>query len=74
MSKTLCFDKSKYLSRSHDHHSSSHSSHKWLMAKGNTSIPSSSDSDVDDEDKPSIDEPTHAVKFLSIFALNKKLN
>jgi hypothetical protein len=34
------------------------------MARGNTTIPSSSDSDSDDEDKPSIDEHAHAVKFF----------
>jgi hypothetical protein len=63
------------LLRSHNHRSSSHSSrssHKCLMARGNTSIPSSSDSD--NEDKPSVDELAHVVNFLRIFALNKKLN
>jgi hypothetical protein len=34
------------------------------MARGNTSITSSSDSDVDDEDKPSIDELVHVIKFF----------
>jgi hypothetical protein len=54
--------------RSRDHFSSSYSSrsssHKCLMARGNLIIPSSSDdSDGDDEDKLSIDEHVHAVKF-----------
>jgi hypothetical protein len=34
------------------------------MATGNTSIPSSSDSDSDDEDRSSLDELVHAVKFF----------
>jgi hypothetical protein len=44
------------------------------MVRGNTSIPSSShDSNSDDEDKPSLDELAHAVKFLRMFVL-KRLN
>jgi hypothetical protein len=56
--------------RTRCHHSSSRSSwssHKCLMATGKTSIPSSSDdtdSECDDEGKPSIDELAHTVKFL----------
>jgi hypothetical protein len=56
---------------------SSRSSHKCLMARGKTSIPSSSDdsdSECDDEGKPSVDELAHAVKFFRMFALNKRLN
>jgi hypothetical protein len=43
------------------------------MARGTTSIPSSSD-DSDDERKPSIDALGHAVKFFRIFAQNKRLS
>jgi hypothetical protein len=46
---------------------SSRSSHKCLMARGKTSIPSSSDdsdNECDDDRKPSLDELAHAVKFL----------
>jgi Tfp pilus assembly protein PilV len=53
--------------RTRNHHSSSLSScssHKCLRVKGNTSIPSSSDSNSDDEDKLSLDEFVHAVKFF----------
>jgi hypothetical protein len=46
------------------------SSHKYLMARGNTSIPSSSDSD--DEDKPFVDELVHAVKFLEDVCTKQK--
>jgi hypothetical protein len=65
--------------RSHGHRSSSRSScsssHKYLMARGNSSISSTSDdNDSDDEDKPSIDELAHAVIFLRMFALRKKLS
>jgi hypothetical protein len=48
--------------RTHNQHSSSRSlrsSHKCLMARGKTSIPSSSD-DNDDEGKPFLDELVHA--------------
>jgi hypothetical protein len=44
---------------------SSRSSHKCLMARGNKSIPSSSDdssSDDDGEGKPSVDELVEAIK------------
>jgi hypothetical protein len=48
--------------KSRGHHSSSH---KWLMERGNSSIPSSSDdSDSNDEDKTSIDELAHAINFF----------
>jgi hypothetical protein len=50
--------------RSHDHRSSSRSLHKCLMARVNTSIPSSSDRDSDDEDKPSVDELMHVLNFF----------
>jgi hypothetical protein len=56
---------------------SSRSSHKYLMARGNRSIPSSSDessSDDEGEGKPSVDELAEAVKFFRMFALSKKLN
>jgi hypothetical protein len=56
---------------------SSWSSHKCLMARGKTSILSSSDDsddECDDEGKPSVDELVHAVKFFRMFALNKRLN
>jgi hypothetical protein len=47
------------------------------MARGKTSIPSSSDdidNECDDEGKPSLDELAHGVKFFRMFALNKMLN
>ena len=56
--------------RTHSHRSSSRSSRsslKWLVARGNTSIPSSSDdsdNECDDARKPSLDELAHAVNFL----------
>jgi hypothetical protein len=34
------------------------------MARGRTSIPSSSDDECDHEGKPSLDERVHAVKFF----------
>jgi hypothetical protein len=43
---------------------SSRSSHKCLMARGKTSIPSPSDDECDDEGKPSLDELVHAIKFF----------
>jgi hypothetical protein len=52
--------------------SSSRSSHKCLIARGNTCISSSSDSDSDDEDKPSIDELVHAVKFFEDICTKQK--
>jgi hypothetical protein len=63
--------------RIHDHHSSlcsSDSSHKCLMARGNTSIPSSSDdndSNSDDKDKP-LDELVHAIKFFEDVCTKQK--
>jgi hypothetical protein len=57
--------------RTHNHRSSC-SSHKFLMARGTTSI--SSSSDTNDEDKPSVDELAHVIKVFRMFALNKKLN
>jgi hypothetical protein len=56
--------------RIRDHHSSSRSSrssHKCLMARGNTSIPSSSD-----DDKPSIDELEHDVKCFEDVCTKQK--
>jgi hypothetical protein len=43
---------------------SSRSSHKCLMAKYKTSIPSYSDDKCGDEGKPFLDELVHAVKFF----------
>jgi hypothetical protein len=64
--------------RTRSHRSSSRSSNKCLMARGKTSIPSSSDdssSDVGEgEGKTSLDELVEAVKILRMFALNKRLN
>jgi hypothetical protein len=66
--------------RTSSHRSSSRSSRsslKCLMARGNKSIPSSSDessSDDEGEGKLSIDELAEAVEFFKMFALNKKLN
>jgi hypothetical protein len=66
--------------RTHIRRSSSHSSrssHKCLMARGKSSIPSSSDDsddECDDKGKPSLDELVHTVMFLRMFALNKRLN
>jgi hypothetical protein len=66
--------------RTRSHHSSSHSSwlsHKCVMVRGKTSIPSSSDDsndECDGEGKPSVDDLAHAVKFFRVFTLNKKLN
>jgi hypothetical protein len=53
--------------RTRSHRSSSHSSqssHKCLMARGKSSIPSSSDDECDGEVKPSLDELVHVVKFF----------
>jgi hypothetical protein len=48
------------------------------MARGKTSIPSASDDSSNDdgegEGKPSLDELVEAIKFLRMFALNKRLN
>jgi hypothetical protein len=51
---------------------SSRSSHRCPMARGNTSIPSSSDSDSDDEDKPSVDELAHVIKFFKDVCTKQK--
>jgi hypothetical protein len=65
--------------RNHNHHSSScssRSSHKCLMARGKSSVPSSSDDiddDYDGEGKPS-NKLVHAFNFLRMFVLNKRLN
>jgi hypothetical protein len=66
--------------RTRSHHSSSRSSRssqKCLIARGKTSIPSTSDDsddECDGEEKPSVHERAHIVKFLRMFALNKRLN
>jgi hypothetical protein len=63
--------------RTRSHGSSSHSSrssHKCLMTRGKTSIPSSSDDECDDEGKPFVDELALTVNFLRMFALNKRLS
>jgi hypothetical protein len=60
--------------RTHSHRSSSCSSlssNKCLMARGKTSIPSSSD-DSDDEGKPSLYELAHAVKFFEDVCTKQK--
>jgi hypothetical protein len=47
------------------------------MERGKTSIPSSSDdsdSECDDEGKPSVDEHTHAVNFIEDVCTKQKLN
>jgi hypothetical protein len=44
------------------------------MARGKTNIPSSSDDEFDDEGEPSLDELVHAIIFLRMSALNKRLN
>jgi hypothetical protein len=65
--------------RTHNHRSSSRSSHKCLMPRGKTSIPSSSDDSSSDDDEGdgtlSLAEFVEAVKFfLRMFALNKRIN
>jgi hypothetical protein len=53
--------------RTRNHRSSSRSSHKCLMARGNKTIPFSSDessSDDEGEGKPSVDELAEAVEFF----------
>jgi hypothetical protein len=54
-------------------HLALHARHtKCLIASGNTSILSSSDSDSDDEDKPPVDELAYAAKFFKdIFTKQK---
>jgi hypothetical protein len=66
--------------RTHSHRSSScssRSSHKFLMPRGKTSITSSSDdsdSECDDEGKPSIDKLAHVVMFFEdVFSKQKAL-
>jgi hypothetical protein len=54
---------------------SSGSSHKCLMERGKTSIPSSSDdsdNECDGEGKPSVDELAHAVKFFEDVCTKQK--
>jgi hypothetical protein len=54
---------------------SSRSSHKCLMARGNKSIPSSSDessSDDEGEGKPSVDELAEAVEFFQDVCTKQK--
>jgi hypothetical protein len=64
--------------KTRSHHSSSHfsrSSHKCLTTRGKTSIPSSSDdsdSECDDEGKPSVDELAHADKFFEDVCTKQK--
>jgi hypothetical protein len=41
------------------------------MARGKTSIPSSSD-DSDDEGKPSLDELVHAIKYFEDVCIKQK--
>jgi hypothetical protein len=56
---------------------SSRSSHKCLMARGNTSISSfsdESDDECDEEGNPFLEELAYAVKFFRTVALNKRLN
>jgi hypothetical protein len=64
--------------RTCNHRSSSHSSCKCLMARGEMSIPSSSDDSSSDdnegEGKPSLDELAEALNFLRLYALNKRIN
>jgi hypothetical protein len=64
--------------RARSHHSSSRSSrssHKCLMVRGKTSIPSSSDDsddECDDEGKPSLDELAHGIKFFEDVCTKQK--
>jgi hypothetical protein len=64
--------------RTHSHHSSScssRSSHKCLVARGKSSITSStydSDDECDGEGKPSVDELVHAVKFFEDVCTEQK--
>jgi hypothetical protein len=53
-------------------HCSSWSSHKWLMERGKSSIPSSSDDDCDGEGNPSLDELAHAIKFFEDVCTKQK--
>jgi hypothetical protein len=61
--------------RTRNHRSSlrsSRSSHKCLMERGKTSIPSSSDDECDDEEKPSLGELAHAIKFFEDVCTKQK--
>jgi hypothetical protein len=64
--------------RTCSHRSSTHSSrssHKCLVARGKTSIPSSrddSDYECDDEGKPSLDELAHAVELFEDVCTKQK--
>jgi hypothetical protein len=64
--------------RTHSHLSSprsSRSSHKCLMARGKTSIPSSSDdsdNECDGEGKPSVDELAHVIKCFEDVCTKQK--
>jgi hypothetical protein len=64
--------------RTRSHRSSSCSSrpsHKCLMARSKTSIPSSSDdndSELDNEGKPSLDELAHTIKFFEDVCTKQK--
>jgi hypothetical protein len=61
--------------RTHNHRSSSRSSHKCLMARGKISIPSSSDdssSDDEGEGKPYVDELAEAVKIFQDVCTKQK--
>jgi hypothetical protein len=64
--------------RTRSHLSSSHSSrpsHKCLMARGKTSIPScidDSDDECGDEGKPSLDELADAIKFFEDVCTKQK--
>jgi hypothetical protein len=63
--------------RNHGHHSSScssHSLHKCLMARGKSSIPSSSDDACDGEGKSSLDELAHVVQFFEDVCTKQKLH
>jgi hypothetical protein len=51
---------------------SSRSSHKCLVARCKTSIPSSSDDECDDEGKPSVDELVHVFKFFEDVCIKQK--
>jgi hypothetical protein len=61
--------------RTRNHSSSSCSSrlsHKCLMARGKSSIPSSSDDECDGVGKPSVDELAHARKLFEDVCTKKK--
>jgi hypothetical protein len=58
------------------HHFSSCSSQECLMTRGNTNVSCSSEYDsddsVDENDKPSLDELGHAIKFFKDICTNPK--